>query len=226
MHVAWSLQLIQEYEEIINSHTNNIIFTMIDTSNMLQVTRHFVTQRPSSDKVMVERWQNECTGIDGSSFVECEGQLNGNYTWTKENSLANYVAFELNQRAEVLVTRIRLNYAVVSSTSQTPKVSFCVLPTAIIIPINITLFSSLNCRKVNIQPTTGYAIQTITMEMPFDQDTENVAMEVITRGIKASFVATGVQFFGNYTVTTPTTVTTSATTTASTRGSYIEREWM
>ena len=192
---------------------------MIDTSNMLQVTRHFVTQRPNSDMVMVER-QNECTGMVGSSCLECEGQLNGNYTWTKENSQANYVAFELNQRADV--TRIRLNYAVVSSTSQTPKVSFCVLPTAITIPINITLFSNLNCRKVNIQPSTGYAIQTITMEMPFDQDTENVAMEVITRGIKASFVATGVQFFGNYTtVTTPTTTTTtSATTTASTRGSY------
>ena len=169
----------------------------------MQVTRHYLTQRPGSQEVTVERPQDCVSAPQGSLLaLQCEGDLNGNYTWAAENSDENYVAFELNQVAEV--TQITLTYVVVSSIRQSPKVSFCALPN-VTLP-NVT-FSELSqtCRKMNVESTTSYMVQTSSLEMPFDQDTRAVAMEVITQGIKADFVAMTVQFFGTYRMATTTT---------------------
>ena len=147
----------------------------------------------------VERPQ-ECVSTTQGSLLQCEGDLNGNYTWAAENNDANYVAFELNQVAQVVM--INLTYVVVSSISQSPKISFCALP-------NVTLpdvtFRGLTCRKIDIQAMSNYTVQTSSVDMPFDQDTGAVAMEVITDGIKADFIAMGVQFFGIYRTATTTT---------------------
>ena len=130
-----------------------------------------------------------------SDIQECDGELNGgNYTWTKENPDENYVFFLLNGRANI--SQIHLTYAAISSVTQSPKVSFCA-----VLGDNIynTSQSNLNCRKMDIQATTSYMIQTSSLEMPFDQDTVSVTMEVVTQGIKANFIASEVQFFGEYT---------------------------
>ena len=170
----------------------------------MQVTRHYLTQRPRPQKVTVERPQGCVSALNGL-LLQCEGDLSGNYTWDAENSHANYVAFELNQVAEV--THIGLTYVVVSSISQSPKISFCALP-------NVTLpdvtFRGLTCRKIDIQAMPTYTVQTSSVDMPFDQDTGVVAMEVITDGIKANFIAMGVQFFGTYRTATTTTPSTGS----------------
>ena len=161
---------------------------------LLPVINHHVTQRPSSQQVRIER-QDECSGpiqVRLGLVQQCDGELNGNYTWAGENQAENYVFFRLNGRANI--SRIRLTYAVVSSATQTPKVSFC----AVLGDdrFNVSL-SNLNCREIDIVSTASYMIQTSSLDMPFDRDTGDVTMEIITQGIKADFTATGVEVLGS-----------------------------
>lgn len=160
------------------------------TRGKLQVTEHCLTLRPTRDQVTVER-QPECTTID--SFLQCEGELSGNYTWSQENTETNYVLFNLNQRA--VVAQVNLMY-MVAQGSQTPKVSFCAAAGNSC--INNT-FSGLECMEIAIEAT-GMT-ETGTLNTPFINETSNVVMEIITTGIKADFVATRIELYGNSTVT-------------------------
>lgn len=130
-------------------------------------------------------------------YFRCIGELNGNYTWTKENPEINNVLFFLNDGAEIDV--ISLTFMV--QGSQSPKVTFCPQPDGTLITHNL---SRDNCIKVEIEQSGGMR----DLNMPFINVTvSRVSMEVITRGIKSAFVATGVQFFGKYKVTgNPSTI--------------------
>ena len=159
---------------------------------------HLVTQNPSSQQVRIER-QDECSGpiqVRPGLSQSCDGELTGNYSWARENQEANYIFFLLNRRANISL--IRLTYTAVSSVDQSPKVSFCA-----VLGDNFlnTSLSNLNCRKMDIQSTISYMIQTSSLETPFDKDTLAVTMEIITQGLKADFTATGVEFFGSYLTT-------------------------
>ena len=127
---------------------------------------------------------------DSFNYLRCNGELTGTYTWTRENQQTNNILFFLNERAEIDV--ISLTYMV--QGTQNPKVTFCAQSDGIL--INDTL-SKDNCKKVEIESTGGMSI----LNRPFNVSTSRVSMEVITRGIKSNFVATGVQFIGRYKVT-------------------------
>lgn len=153
------------------------------------MTNHFLTLR-SASQVTVEE-PNRCRGI--TDFLQCEGELSGRYNWAQENQLTNYVLFTLSGRATI--SEVNLSYSV-DSTSETPKVSFCAAPNDISISIT---FPNLTCQEVAIQAT-NRENRTRIIPMPFANITNSIVMEVITQGIKASFTANSVQFFGMYEV--------------------------
>ena len=138
---------------------------------------------------------NGCNDItDIVSYRQCVGELRGrSHTWNQENPLTNYVLFTLSRRATVCI--VNLTYSV-DSTSETPKVSFCAAPNDIKIS---NTFPSLTCQEVTIEATNAEP-RMKTIDMPFPNTTNSIVMEVITQGIKASFTATSVQFFGAYEV--------------------------
>ena len=130
-----------------------------------------------------------------TSFVKCEGELNGRtYRWTQENQNTNYVLFMLSERASI--SEVNLTYSV-DSTSEMPKISFCAAPDDTI--INLT-FPNLTCQEISIEATGGDT-KAMILHMPFTNITNSIVMEVITQGIKASFIARAVQFFGFYVAT-------------------------
>lgn len=154
------------------------------------MTEHFLTQNPS-DNVRVQQSQGTCTpqGI----YLHCEGELSGIYMWSQENSQTNYVLFVLSERSNIV--QINLTY-VVQSNDQEPKISFCPLPDGTLINAS---FTDLMCRAVSIQPSLTREAMTVVLNVTFN--TTKVAMEVITDGIKADFVANEVQFYGSTEVT-------------------------
>ena len=154
------------------------------------MTEHFLTQDPSSS-VRVQQNQGTCT-LQGF-YLHCEGELSGTYTWSQENSQTNYVLFVLSERSNIV--QINLTY-IVESNDQEPKISFCPLPDGTLINAS---FTDLMCRPVSIQPSLTGEAMTVVLNVTFN--TTKVAMEVITDGIKADFVANQVQFFSSTEVT-------------------------
>ena len=152
------------------------------------------SNRPNKQAVTVDRErENGCMRVR-TIYLRCESELNGNYTWDQETRETNYVLFVLNRKAEI--DEISLTYVVPGT--ERPKVSFCALSDGTL--INGTL-SNENCIKVDIQQTDGMRLM-VNLTMPFNNITTSiVSMEVITQGIKAAFIATGVQFLGRYDVT-------------------------
>ena len=130
-----------------------------------------------------------------TSFVKCEGELNGRtYRWTQENLIPNYVLFMLIGKASI--SKVNLTYSV-DSTSELPKVSFCAAPN----DTNIHYYiPNLTCQVVSIEATGGDT-RAMTLHVPFTNITNTIVMEVDTLGVKASFKARAVQFFGFYAVT-------------------------
>lgn len=156
----------------------------------VQVREHFLTQRPTQTHVTVG---SRCTQISqGESFLQCNGEFNGNYEWQQENQMTNYVLFNLSRIT--LLTKINLTYTVVSG-SQKPKISFCAVPTSMTID---STFRNLECREVQVEATGDTVVG--TLEPSFGNETGKIGMEVITQGIKAAFTATRVEFFGTCTV--------------------------
>ena len=166
-----------------------VISAVTTTATNLQVTEHFLTLSPSADQVTAVT-QNNCTIVE-SSYRRCEGELNGTYTWVQENSETNYVLFDLNRRAHV--TRINVTYM---AEAGKPKVSFCTVPEGTSIT---STFSNLDCQEFPIQQTVRMRVS--LLDNPFNNATSQVAMEVITRGIKTDFVTSRVEFFGSYETT-------------------------
>lgn len=150
-----------------------------------------MTAASHSYNVIVDQ-PNECTDL--TNFLQCEGELSGRYRWVQENQMTNYVLFTLSRRATI--SAVNLTYSV-DSESETPKVSFCVAPNDT--SIN-SAFANLTCQEVLIEATNGETITRIT-STPFTNITNRIVMEIITQGIKASFTASAVQFFGFYVTT-------------------------
>ena len=149
------------------------------------MTGHFLTD---SQVTVVE--PNECQ--DQITYHECRGELRGSYTWAQENPTKNYVLFILSARASI--SAVNLTYSV-DSMSEKPKVSFCAAGEDTTINSD---FGNLNlkCQEVAIEPTNNKT-RNRTVHLPFTNSTSKIVMEVITQGIKASFTATSVEFFGN-----------------------------
>lgn len=169
----------------------------------VQVTKHFLTQSPTQNQVIVE---SQCTTfIQGENYLQCVGEFSGNYHWTQENQMKNYVLFNLGRKT--LLTKINLTYIVEEGTER-PKVSFCAAPANI--SINST-FSSLKCLEVQVEATGDTVVG--TLRPSFNKETSKIGMEVITQGIKAAFRATRVEFFGSCTVSSTGNTTCSNTVT-------------
>ena len=129
-----------------------------------------------------------CTTFDHEqqSYLQCSGELSGNYTWDRENTETNYALFEFTQRA--FVSEINMSYEK-SSPSETPKVTFCPLPDGFDITNN---FEGLECEEAPIKDNLA---ETVSLLSPFANGTRKVAMEVITQGIKTELMLTAVQFY-------------------------------
>ena len=157
------------------------------TGSRLQVSQHFVTLRPNDGQVSVPE---SCTSQGDYSI--CDGELRESYTWSQENTETNYVLFVLDQKAAI--SHINLTY-IVASDNQRPKVSFCIVREDTFINSS---FMNLNCDEMSIQPLASGEKQTSTLNVPMNNGTSKVAMEVITESIKVDFVATKVKFYGVY----------------------------
>ena len=157
----------------------------------VQVREHFLTQRPGVGHVSAE---SQCTTFEQGelSFLQCDGELNGNYQWQQENKHTNYVLFNLSPIT--FLTKINFTYTVASGT-QKPKISFCSLPANMSID---STFSNLECQEVQVEATGGTVVGTLVPS--FGNSTGKIGMEVITQSIKAAFTATRVEFFGTCTV--------------------------
>ncbi|MCG8622253.1 MAG: hypothetical protein MJE68_09700, partial [Proteobacteria bacterium] len=128
------------------------------------------------------------------SFLQCDGEFNGNYQWAQENQETNYVLFNLSQ-----ITRLsKINFTyMVESGNQEPKISFCTVPASMSIG---SAFRNLECQEVRVEATGDTVVGTLVPS--FANKTGKIGMEVITQGIKAAFTATRVEFFGSCTVST------------------------
>ena len=85
--------------------------------------------------------------------------------------------------------------------------SFCPVPDSTTIIDGFTNLES--CRKFTVEATGR--LETGTLELPAENETSKVLMEVITQGIKADFKATMIAFHGNCTaaMTTSKSITLS-----------------
>ena len=151
----------------------------------IPVSEHLVTRRPTANKVSIS--ETHCSERESKKFVQCPGELNGNYRWSQENKHKNYVLFVLNQRSNV--AHVNVTYSMQSS-SEKPKVAFCDIPDSFEITESND-FNGLDCTQLNI-----HGDSKAVLPMTFKNETSRVGMEVITQGIKTDFVVTGVQFFG------------------------------
>ena len=152
-----------------------------------------MTTMPSSSYAALNQTSGCSTYM--TKFVKCEGELNGRtYRWAQENPIPNYVLFMLSGKASI--SKVNLTYSV-DSTSELPKVSFCAAPN----DTNIYHYiPNLTCQVVSIEATGGDT-RVMTLHVPFTNITNTIVMEVDTLGVKASFKARAVQFFGFYTAT-------------------------
>ena len=101
--------------------------------------------------------------------------------------------FNLTQSISLI--HLSLTYRVDSGT-QRPKVSFCPVPDSTTISDGFTTLQS--CRKFTVEATGGS--ETGTLELPAENETSKVLMEVITQGIKADFKATRIEFHSYCTI--------------------------
>lgn len=145
-----------------------------------------MTRRPSTNEVSVSENCNE----KESKFVQCPGELNGNYRWKRENSEKNYILFILNQRSDVALVNVTYR---IQSSHQTPKVSFCDIPNSFKITESND-FNGLNCKELT---SILGGTQDVKLPMVFNNETSMVGMEVITQGIKTDFEVMRVQFFSD-----------------------------
>lgn len=168
------------------------INTLAINDARLEVTEHYLTLLPSTSDVQVDPTTGCMNFMSLTSFLQCDRELSGkSYLWVQENEDKNYVLFSLRERASI--SEVHLTYSVDSMTEK-PKVSFCAARD----DINITnAFTNLTCQEVTIEATNSETRKKI-VAMPFTNITSKIAMEVITQGIKASFTATSVEFFGTY----------------------------
>ena len=167
-----------------------------DLSCPIQVREHFLTKRPTQEQVITSS-QSQCrTFGQEENFLQCEGEFSGNYSWTKENELTNYVLFDLAQNT--LLTKINLTYSI-SDGRETPKITFCAVPANRSIS---DTFRDLECNPLQVQPTGNTVVG--TLEPSFGDETSKIGMEIITNGIKADFRATRVEFFGSCTTVSTT----------------------
>ena len=88
----------------------------------------------------------------------------------------------------------------IDAGTQRPKISFCAVADTVFIN---NIFSGMECDEVTIQATGTTQIG--TLELPFVNETSRVGMEITTKGIKADFMATRVDFYGICTMAVATT---------------------
>ena len=149
------------------------------------VSTHFLTRKPSADQITTDCKVRSST----VNCLQCNSELSGHYTWNQENTETNYVLFILNQNT--LLSKVILTYKI-KAGNQKPKISFCAAPDSVGIESD---FTGLECKEVSTEATGSEETQ--TLKMPFTNETSRIVMEVTTQGIKANFVATGVEFYGS-----------------------------